>query len=486
MDADNELVTLNSDEDLQTAVLSSKAEQIKTLKVYILPQKGKQASCFIPEPTKITEKTGENVKSPISPKEVPQRGKGSSFDPSNPSMEKFKKSLTYNDLNAIDGFIGLKIQKAVEENVKSILPGLMAKFQEQQVLENEQMNIFAQSMTNANKLRMSEKKAMKEAFEDVCNECFHGIQGVKYSCLHCPDYKCCEECENKIEHAHPLLKIKISIHTRPPAKSAHGKINYKFNFNISPEKAKRLSEGGVYLKKTLHRAPNKVLYAGRVTFDKNTEKLVKANPCEKYKINVYVKNTGKESWPEDIKLCCVNGIYRNQEQKLLPLEPGAKQTICLDLEAPSHQGKYLSQWKLYYNEEEKQKSFGESLFLELQVEGNQRNESMKNGMVNVETWGFPKTRSLAQVSSSSEGKIEANSDGVSSKRFKVAKYLNEIFPGKLQEKMKFVNKYSDGEVQDMSKIVELYLINLSRVGTSRGCKSQEGYNNETPQMSLTL
>lgn len=488
MDADNELVTLNSDEDLQTAVLSNKAEQIKTLKVFVLPQKSLQTCPVNIGSMKRTEKTGENVKPPVSPKEVVQRVKSSSIGNERPEAAKLKKSLTNTELSTLDGLIGLKIQRAVEENVKSLLPDLMAKLQgqnEANLYDNENMNILAQSMPNVNKLIMSEKKIRKGNEEDICHECLQQIQDVKYSCLHCPDFKCCEDCENKIEHAHPLLKIKISLHSKP-AKSAHGKIQYKFNMNISPEKAKKLNEDGVYLKKSIYKASGKVLYAGKISFDNTSDKSVKVHPLEKYQVTIKAKNTGKETWPEDVKLCCVNGIYRNQEQRLLPLEPGMKQSITLDLEAPPQHGKYLSQWKLYYNEEDKQKSFGQSLFLEIQVDRNGFNENnLKNSMTNEARLSFPKNRSLNLVYSSDENEKNETVDGVSGKRLKVATYLNEIFPGRLQEKLDFVNKYSDNEVQDMSKIVELYLINLSKVATRRGCKCEEGYS-QPPQMSITL
>jgi len=41
--------------------------------------------------------------------------------------------------------------------------------------------------------------------------------------------------------------------------------------------------------------------------------------------------------------------------------------------------------------------------------------------------------------------------------------LNEIFPGKLEEKMNFLEKCVGNKEVEITKIVELYLINLSRM-----------------------
>jgi len=176
----------------------------------------------------------------------------------------------------------------------------------------------------------------------------------------------------------------------------------------------------------------------------------------------------------------------------LALEPGAQQTISLNLETPAKLGRYLSQWKLYINDEGKQRSFGESLFLEMFVE---ERKSSSGGSTPKKTplvtpsqgCGIRRMRSFNQVQSCLETPKEAIECGVSDNKGKVAGYLNEIFPGELKEKFEFVNKFTDLEVQDMSRMVELYLINIckNKARTPAGCKFS-GYNNANHEVSVTL
>jgi len=435
-DFEDELVTLNNQEDFQTAILSCQAEKLKTLKVFIL--------------TADKEST---------PKRARQ------------SLEESSQMIN-SQVEALGGLIGMQVQKAVEENIKSMGVKMLRKG------------------------AFSAKKLDIDKCECVCEECGDDITGVKFICLLCTNYKCCENCEDEAEHPHPLLKFKAPVknNQKPTAQSAHGSIQYKFNMQISPEKSKRYFEGSSMLKHSLTKSmkEKKIPYSGEISFSAIGEQPVKVNPAQAYICEINIKNTGKETWPADVRLNCVNGIYRNREESVLALEPGAQQTISLNLETPAKLGRYLSQWKLYINDEGKQRSFGESLFLEMFVE---ERKSSSGGSTPKKTplvtpsqgCGIRRMRSFNQVQSCLETPKEAIECGVSDNKGKVAGYLNEIFPGELKEKFEFVNKFTDLEVQDMSRMVELYLINIckNKARTPAGCKFS-GYNNANHEVSVTL
>lgn len=319
----------------------------------------------------------------------------------------------------------------------------------------------------------------------VCEECGDEIKGVKFICLLCDNYKCCEDCEDEAEHAHPLLKFKAHTQGKPTAQSAHGSIPYKFNMQTSPEKSSSM------LRRSLTKSmkEKKVPFTGEISFNSLDEQPVKVFPAQNYICQINIKNTGKETWPADVRLNCVNGIYRNREETVLALEPGAKQTISLSLETPAKTGRYLSQWKLYFNDEGKQRSFGESLFLEMHVEERKSSSGestpKKKSCMMTPNGQARRMRSFNQIQLCLEVPKEAIECGISESKGKVAGYLNEIFPGELKEKIEFVQKFTDLEVQDMSKMVELYLINLSKKKFRGGCKPH-GYNNNSHEVSVTL
>lgn len=434
-DFENELVTLNNEEDFQTAILSCQSEQLKTLKVFI-----------------ITPESTSTKTSPVNSQNQEQTPK--------------RARVVKSQVESIGDLIGMQVKMAVEENMKSM--------------------IIKRGNFSAQKLNL-------EHSECVCGECGDEIKGVKFICLLCANYKCCEDCEDEAEHAHPLLKFKapaVKNQGKITAQSAHGSIQYKFNMQISPDKSKKLFEGSSMLRRSLTKSmkEKKVAYAGEISFNSIGEQPVKVHPAQAYICEINIKNTGSETWPADVRLNCVNGIYRNREESVLALEPGAKQTISLNLETPVKIGRYLSQWKLYFNDEGKQRSFGESLFLEMHVE--ERKSSSGESTPKKKSCMTPsgqvrRMRSYNQIHLCLENPKEAVECGVSECKGKVAGYLNEIFPGELKEKIEFVDRFTDLEVQDMSKMVELYLINLSKTKFRGGCKPH-GHNKNSQEVSVSL
>jgi hypothetical protein len=231
----------------------------------------------------------------------------------------------------------------------------------------------------------------------------------------------------------------------------------------------------------------KVPYSGKIFFENAEDHVIEGQPLQEYQVAVVVENTGKESWPKDVRLCCVNGNYRNRQEDLIPLDPGTKQILHLQIQAPAQAGRYLSQWKLYYNDEEKVRSFGESLFIEMQVEDKSLRYSKSNKDEALERLSMGQGRNTLTLrrgntfsdaySNRIEEKRKAEKSESYDKKQTVAIYLNEIFPGRVEEKLEFLDKgLYNFESEDLSRVVELYLQNLSK--ERRSCKGNNNENNQ--------
>ena len=63
-----------------------------------------------------------------------------------------------------------------------------------------------QQKTKINKTNPKNNYIHKNYECDVCK--IHPIKGIRYHCLECKDFDLCEKCEEKVNHEHPLYKIK--------------------------------------------------------------------------------------------------------------------------------------------------------------------------------------------------------------------------------------------------------------------------------------
>ena len=520
MDVDKELVSLTNEEDFQTAKLSNEAEQIKTLKVFILPEgdsynppinsrpsikpSGADDSNFL-DLTNVHGGFEASTKTATDMKYTIKRAKTAPFENTSDLQELDHLQLTNDQLEVIDNFIGLKIKSAVEENIKNFLPKLVTKFP----VNGSDKNIPPEATSTPSrntigplscpiarsKTFMFRKSTnVVDTGESLCNECEKQINGVKYICLECSSYKCCEECEGKIEHDHPLLKVRVSLQNKQISPNAQQRQSLSYSMFISPEKSSKGCVGNLVVRQSLNRSSceKKPQYSGKIYSQNVRDTPISVSPSQEYEVIINIKNTGTETWPKDVKLCCVNGVHRNVEKKLSPLEARENQTICLSLEAPANAGKYLSQWRLYYNDGEKPRSFGESLFIEIQVEDNkvaQTKNQRKSDLVLTEVENvsnYKQARSMDQSPVGLNSKGLGKSSAGSNKKEKIANYLNEIFPGNLEEKFYFLNGFVSVEEHAIEKIVESYLVSLSKPRAQKGFKNKEVHTRQRHELSLTL
>lgn len=445
MDADKELVNLTCDEDLQTAILSNEAEKIKTLKVYVFLREGN------PSPSK------------------------------NISLGKvFRKSRTFPaDKLKIDELDEVMSEECdIPENTRKSP-------------QNPQWNTSYPPAAGLNRFSLPTKINNEQIWSsvDVCSVCKRDIKLVKYTCLQCPNYKSCEPCEEEVHHVHSLLKVKAFIGSYTCSRSHPMSPIYRFIPYISPRKVEKRTTHIFVQKKSLGNGTQKsqTQYSGTVTFQGCDDQKIKVEAATDYEVKVTIRNTGTEIWPRDVRLSCVNGTYRTRQEALVPLEPGAQYKLTLNLISPTKPGKYLSQWRLYYEDGDKARSFGESLFLDIQVEPKELGEANANRK-KEESLSLKNNSSLAKetLDTRKDRECKVKSEGGLNKKHNIAMYLNEIFPGSLEEKVKFLDEnFSEKEV-NVQKIVEIYLYALTKRKSARACKAEEMDSSNTKEMAVTL
>jgi len=202
------------------------------------------------------------------------------------------------------------------------------------------------------------------------------------------------------------------------------------------------------------------------------DRVLEIKAGDSYKVGFQLKNCGNLKWPENTRLVCINGLNKGNEKLLPSLEPGRQITIELTLHAPKEEGKYLSQWRVSYGKSENLKSFGESLFEEILVKDSPMNSSSeskgKSSRKSVfSDWNEEEEggrQGQEEVIAAPKKKGEYVEKGVpiallcQEDRAKCAEYLNEILPGELEEKKRFVNTLPEN--CSIFDVVEKYLVKL--------------------------
>jgi len=136
------------------------------------------------------------------------------FRMNSPAMpEQIVMSEFFNDgqIKAIIGLVEQKVREKVEEKLTNISGDLMNKFQ-------DDSRVFARgnlpkAMGTPFGSRMFSRRntnQIDDTQEKNCTVCNGQLDGIRYNCLNCKNFECCEKCESNIEHPHPLLKIRPS------------------------------------------------------------------------------------------------------------------------------------------------------------------------------------------------------------------------------------------------------------------------------------
>eukprot|EP00825_Cyclidium_porcatum_P030972 TRINITY_DN3276_c0_g1_i1.p1 TRINITY_DN3276_c0_g1~~TRINITY_DN3276_c0_g1_i1.p1 ORF type:complete len:635 (-),score=176.19 TRINITY_DN3276_c0_g1_i1:269-2173(-) len=94
-----------------------------------------------------------------------------------------------------------KIKQIVQQEITNSIPQIA-----NMVLQLSQGNECKSAQTNAQtNTKQTNKPVHLKVFCDGCQK--NPIVGVRYKCSVCKDFDYCEECEGKIEHPHPFIKI---------------------------------------------------------------------------------------------------------------------------------------------------------------------------------------------------------------------------------------------------------------------------------------
>jgi hypothetical protein len=363
-------------------------------------------------------------------------------------------------------------------------------------------------------MRLSSKRCKELVCNDntTCCECKAKIKDVRYSCLTCKNYDCCEVCEDKVEHQHPLLKIKQSrappsdlppmtslargmsrsgVNVRPLQQEEGAPNNSTLGLSRSPDgnrardaiknskspESKQTVEGEHPQLETCDVSGfrrYKVAVVKEPVYD-----VIRVKQRCNYTVEWTIKNTGAEKWPNHVCLICTQGIHKGTEKEIDSLVPGQEFAVHLDLEAPGDCGRYLSQWKLHYYENDVFKSFGKILYVEIDVNPAPKESTRTKGETDDGSGRKAgKTIDLGQNLTPKDQELMRET-GCSYEVFNQSKTLNEMFPGDLKEKIEFVKDYPS--TLNINDLVSAYLDRLSSSCKRRVTSSANTQNMQKSQ-----
>jgi len=410
-DIDQELITLNNQEDLQTALLTSQSDNLKCLKIYVYSEETKKKD---PDPSD-TPEAPDKIQ-----QEEAKRGLSRSFfqakKPENPAEGKSKFFYNVKDHFIVDRrLMRSQLKKAINDTEKL---QITKKLPNNQIVPKENQ-VF-------------------------CSICKKRISKIQYVCLCCQNTVYCEECEVSSTHDHPLLKMR-SKHMNFPLQSTFKDEKYTPKSSIRTSGNPSLSSlTSGNRTSTSSEDDNKGLYKSkfRVQFEQKT---VNEEGERVWEFNVILRNTGKQAWPANTKLICINGVCKGQIREIPSL--GAKEKIHIKLslqptEKINDCNAHLSQWKLHFENNKILKSFGHCFFLKIY-------ESPRK----TTTAGVIPTPETKEESKENK-EILVQKDVIEEK----AETLNVMFPGNLEEKKKFVRQCPMD--YDIYMLVDAYLLTL--------------------------
>lgn len=178
----------------------------------------------------------------------------------------------------------------------------------------------------------------------ICDGCNIGpIIGIRYKCTACHDFDLCENCEEKCNHAHPLIKIKVPINIGARPFWAHtcampGQPGFVYGNEGMINHIKEFMKGHV---KDIIKKKYKV----KVCAQKLPNNFAVV-PGGLIKLVWEIKNKGKMVWPEGSKLVMVRGSFICEDVVLRKIEPGEKVMIEVQTRVPYSEGLCKGTWQI--------------------------------------------------------------------------------------------------------------------------------------------
>ena len=201
-----------------------------------------------------------------------------------------------------------------------------------------------------NKINAKDNNNSKVIHENTkCSQCGQSpIEGIRYFCLTCSSYELCEKCEKKYgkKHGHDMLMLR-----RPNDlnKFKHNILKLKESHNLN--KIEEKEEAKIDLVKCFSKCMNlKKIYTTR-----NNNNFIP--------IEITIKNTGDENWPNPCFFTCEEkSEIKGERVKLVKCKgkPGEEYTLKIKilLNNIKKTGTYKSIWVLKNENEEE---FGEKV-----------------------------------------------------------------------------------------------------------------------------
>lgn len=239
-DSDEELITLESDEDYETALMTHKEENIKTLRIFILEEPPKKE--VAPEKSQLESENKESsmsssLRKSVMPKYTSEKvvvyqnnaiaeeedldglvdiiqplsrnRKSISHPPVRRDSFDEGELLTEEQKKMLDKIIDEKISQKIDQYMAKITEEALKK---EPIIE-EQKPKTSMKMSSTynfdNMMGRNKMVPMVVSEEYKCDGCKKKIENIRYKCSKCEDFDYCENCESKFKHPHPFIKIKM-------------------------------------------------------------------------------------------------------------------------------------------------------------------------------------------------------------------------------------------------------------------------------------
>jgi len=340
-DSDDELIMLNNQEDLQTAILTLKVESLTCLEIIVfqdkLPNQEQPQKASAKVPYKHLQSMPVNKKNLLT-QEVPLQKAKSFFQ---------RNSLKHQTDPIFERFSSYKAKNA---KIPLGLPQLEGR-------RKHKSFSFGPSQQD----RPGNKRLLSTCF--ICKKI---IREAHFICLSCPNKFFCESCETSTLHPHRLLKVNGP--SFDPLKVPFKRVLPK-SHNNSPTKTGLVKKNVLYKsggvgKSSFMEASKLYEEEHRVEFHSAPEDMeVQTGKTFEYEFSLV--NSGEKQWPVGVKFVCINGTYKGKTMAVPPLPPQKKYVMSLSLPAAGNIGKQLSQWQLHYQDGNSVKAFKNSFFLKL-------------------------------------------------------------------------------------------------------------------------
>lgn len=316
-DDENDLVLVDSDEEIRDAVEQLLGNSDKVLRLYVKAKESSASAVLGPQP----------VPEPVNP--FISLGGGLGLDG---LAKNFQEELVKN-LSGVSEPNGAA--KSFQEELMKNLCGFVEPSVEQR------KNGGASS---------SAEQRVEVHQHIICDGCgVNPIVGDRFKCTSCPDFYFCQNCNSTKPHPHAFQKVPARNGGSGCRRQCGGYGRPRFGaMNVNRGRQEQSSK--------------KVSPASRfvsdVTLFDGTQVLGGSSVCKIWRL----RNSGETQWPESTRLIFVGGDSMNGPMdgvSVPALSPGEEVNVSVDFQVPAPAGRYVGYWRLAHYETERPNRFGQ-------------------------------------------------------------------------------------------------------------------------------